>query len=108
MCVHRHTPTLAGPRSPQRLAEIEEPLFVLNAYDDPIAPGPYVPLDAGHANPNVLVALTAHGGHLGWCDRGDPWGGPRWTERVCCGFLEAALEIEPSESCETVGCEVFD
>ena len=54
------------------------------------------------------MAITSHGGHLGWCDRGDPWGGPRWTERVCCGFLEAALEIEPSESCETVGCEVFD
>ena len=77
----------------QRLAEIEEPLFVLNAYDDPIAPGPYVPLDAGHANPNVLVALTAHGGHLGWCERDDPWGGCAWVERATCGFLEAALEL---------------
>ena len=72
-----------------------------------MCPAPGV-IRAARDNPQLLMAITSHGGHLGWCDRGDPWGGPRWTERVCCGFLEAALEIEPSESCETVGCEVFD
>ena len=60
------------------------------------------------ANPHLLMAVTSHGGHLGWCERDDPWGGPAWTERVSCGFLEAALGIEPSSTCEQIGCEVFD
>ena len=100
----------AAASSDQRLGQIAAPLLLLNAFDDPIVPGWSLcrALDAARANPQVVVALTSHGGHLGWCDRGDPWGGPRWTERVCCGFLEAALEIEPSETCETVGCEIFD
>ena len=34
------------------------------------------------ANEQVVMALTSHGGHLGWCERTDPWGGPAWTERV--------------------------
>ena len=33
---------------------------------------------------------------------------PAWTERVVCGFLETALELEAAAQCETVGCEVFD
>ena len=70
----------------QRLGQIAAPLLLLNAFDDPIVPGWSLcrALDAARANPQVVVALTSHGGHLGWCDRGDPWGGPRWTERVCC------------------------
>jgi hypothetical protein len=37
-----------------------------------------------------------------------PWAGPAWVERVACGFLETALNIEPTEGCEQVACEVFD
>ena len=37
--------------------------------------------------------MTSHGGHLGWCERDDPWGGCAWVERATCGFLEAALEL---------------
>ena len=54
------------------------------------------------------MALTSHGGHLGWCDEGDPWAGPGWTERVACGFLEAALGIERADECQTIGCALFD
>ena len=100
----------AAASSDQRLGQIAAPLLLLNAFTTRSSPAGACAARSTPRAPTrrVVVALTSHGGHLGWCDRGDPWGGPRWTERVCCGFLEAALEIEPSETCETVGCEVFD
>ena len=100
----------AAASSDQRLAQIETPTLLLNAFDDPIVPGGSLrdAIEAARANPQLVFALTSHGGHLGWCERDDPWGGPTWTERVACGFLEAALCIEPAAACETIGCEVFD
>ena len=89
---------------------IQTPTLLLNAFDDPIVPGGSLrrAIDAARANPQIVLALTSHGGHLGWCEQGDPWGGPTWTERVSCGFLEAALDLDKAEACETVGCELFD
>jgi len=88
------------------------PLLLLNAYDDPIVPGLSLQkaITAARANPAIVFALTSHGGHLGWCERGEtiPWGGPAWAERVTCGFLEAALDINPSLECEQTSCEIFD
>ena len=101
----------AAASSDQRLPLIQAPLLLLNAYDDPIVPGASLcgAIDAARANPNLVMALTSHGGHLGWCERSDPWGGPAWTEKVACGFLEAALETAlPADACETVACEIFD
>ena len=76
-------------------------------------PGSSLRLAAEHAraNPQLLMAVTAHGGHLGWCERDDPWGrwaGPAWCERAVLGFLETSLGMQPKEACETIGCEVFD
>ena len=102
----------AAASSDQRLPQIRTPLLLLNAYDDPIVPGLSLEraIAAARANPDIVFALTSHGGHLGWCERGEkaPWGGPAWVERVACGFLEAALQLEPSESCEQLGCKLFD
>ena len=100
----------AAASSDQRLPLIETPLLLLNAFDDPIVPGGSLcdAIERARANPNLVMALTSHGGHLGWCERGDPWGAPVWTERVVCGFLETALGVDPAAECETVGCEVFD
>ena len=73
-------------------------------------------IEHARANENVLLALTSHGGHLGWCEREDSeqggasklqWGGPAWVEKVSCGFLEAALEITPSDGCDQIACEIF-
>ena len=100
----------AAASSDQRLKDIGTPTLLLNAFDDPIVPGGSLrrAIDAARANPQIVLALTSHGGHLGWCEQGDPWGGPTWTERVSCGFLEAALDLDKAEACETVGCELFD
>ena len=80
----------------QRVKDIGVPLLVLNAADDPIAQynmkeGVF---DAATlaANPNLVVAVTATGGHLGWCDSADPCGPPGWAQNVALDFLEAARE----------------
>jgi len=100
----------AAASSDQRLALIAAPTLLLNAYDDPIVPGASLcaALAAARANPQLLMALTSHGGHLGWCERADPWGGSAWCERAACGFLEAALGLEPTLECEQASCEIFD
>ena len=52
------------------------PLLIMNAADDPIAQynvkeGVF-DAETLAANPNLVVAVTATGGHLGWCDAADP------------------------------------
>ena len=100
----------AAASSDQRLGLIATPTLLLNAYDDPIVPGASLcdALASARANPQLVMALTSHGGHLGWCERDDPWGGSAWCERAACGFLEAALDLEPTLACEQASCEVFD
>ena len=80
----------------QRVKDIGVPLLVLNAADDPIAqynnkPGVF-DAETLAANPNLVVAVTATGGHLGWCDAADPCGPPGWAQGVALDFLEAARE----------------
>ncbi|KAH8072236.1 poly(3-hydroxybutyrate) depolymerase [Aureococcus anophagefferens] len=57
----------------QRVAAVAKPLLVVNAADDPIArfttKRGVFDFDALAANPNVVAAVTAHGGHLGWRTR---------------------------------------
>ena len=80
----------------QRVKDIGVPLLVLNAADDPIAQynvkeGVF-DAETLAANPNLVVAVTATGGHLGWCDSDDPCGPPGWAQGVALDFLEAARE----------------
>jgi len=77
----------------QRLASVQKPLFVLNAADDPIAlyrAKPGMDYEALAANENLLMAVTDHGGHLGWCDAADPTGAPGWVQEAALDFLDAA------------------
>ena len=46
--------------------------------------------DALAANPNVVAAVTAHGGHLGWCDAAAPCGPPSWLQENALDFLDVA------------------
>jgi hypothetical protein len=38
----------------------------LNALDDPIVPGKIIPYSQIISNPNIVIATTCYGGHLGW------------------------------------------
>ncbi|EQC34322.1 hypothetical protein SDRG_08095 [Saprolegnia diclina VS20] len=57
------------------IAGIAIPTLCLSALDDPICPRQAIPYDVVKANPNVLLAVTTHGGHLGYYTRNalDTW-----------------------------------
>ena len=78
----------------QRVAAVAKPLLVVNAADDPIArfttKRGVFDFDALAANPNVVAAVTAHGGHLGWCDAAAPCGPPSWLQENALNFLDVA------------------
>ena len=49
-------------------------------------------------NPNLVLATTPTGGHLGWItDAQTLWGGP-WTDAVALEFVQAALRQAPRPS----------
>ncbi|KAI9486060.1 MAG: Alpha/Beta hydrolase protein [Benjaminiella poitrasii] len=53
--------------SSRRLIEdVKIPLLCLNALDDPVATAECIPYDKIEANPNIVLATTDYGGHLGW------------------------------------------
>jgi len=88
----------ANASSDQRLHQVDVPLLLINAADDPIAYlGPaggklLLPSDALASNGNLALVLTQEGGHLGWCDAEEPWKRSKWIEEVSLQFLEKALQ----------------
>ena len=79
--------------SDQRLPDVRVPLLLVSALDDPIAPGHCIPWTAPSRNEHLLMAVTAQGGHLGWCDHASPFGRIDWVEDASLSFLEAALDL---------------
>jgi len=80
----------------QRVKDVAVPLLILNAADDPIAQYTHKPgvfdLETLSANPNLVIGVTAKGGHLGWCDATDPRGPPGWAQTVALDFLDVACK----------------
>jgi predicted alpha/beta-fold hydrolase len=80
----------------QRVKDVAVPLLILNAADDPIAQYTHKPgvfdLETLSANPNLVIGVTAKGGHLGWCDATDPRGAPGWAQTVALDFLDVACK----------------
>ncbi|CAK9870129.1 unnamed protein product [Sphagnum jensenii] len=48
------------------LANVAVPLLCFNSLDDPVCTKEAIPWDESIANPNVVLAVTKHGGHLGY------------------------------------------
>ncbi|CAK9211076.1 unnamed protein product [Sphagnum troendelagicum] len=48
------------------LANVAVPLLCFNSLDDPVCTKEAIPWDECIANPNVVLAVTKHGGHLGF------------------------------------------
>lgn len=60
------------------------------AEDDPIAPAAAIPVKALELNENCILAITSHGGHLGWMRPDSPLSGP-WTDSPIFEFFDAVL-----------------
>lgn len=52
--------------SSQYVDGIERPYLAINSRDDPVSPIAGVPVDKFQKNPNTLLAMAPHGGHLGF------------------------------------------
>jgi predicted alpha/beta-fold hydrolase len=67
-----------------------EPNICMQAQDDPIAPAAAIPVAALQRNPNCILAVTPHGGHLGWIEPHNIRGAP-WTDVPMLEFLLVRL-----------------
>lgn len=66
---------------------VKIPLLCLNALDDPIAHGICIPYDEIKSNPNVVLATTNYGGHIGWFEHNlQP---TRWMAKPLTEFIVA-------------------
>ncbi|MYG48626.1 MAG: hypothetical protein F4164_04465 [Gemmatimonadales bacterium] len=66
---------------------VDLPMLLVHARDDPLAPGRSVPVDTILRRPNLSLALTERGGHLGFVGRGR---GPGPAD-ARTGWLEATV-----------------
>eukprot|EP00811_Abedinium_folium_P033713 NODE_6656_length_1651_cov_16.607612.p1 GENE.NODE_6656_length_1651_cov_16.607612~~NODE_6656_length_1651_cov_16.607612.p1 ORF type:complete len:283 (-),score=52.46 NODE_6656_length_1651_cov_16.607612:177-1025(-) len=74
----------------RRLGYVNVPLLLMNSADDPIVTS-WIPISEVRRNPRVVLAYTAHGGHMVWHDLQEPRKS-KWAEAVACDFLDAAVQ----------------
>jgi len=73
------------------LKDITCPTLCLNAKDDPIVPDRIIPYSELMANPNILLAVTERGGHIGWYEN---WLRPRrWFSDSVSEFAGIILQV---------------
>ncbi len=72
------------------LSGIRVPTLLLHAFDDPFLPADHVPVEAAAANPWIVPAFTATGGHVGFI-HGTPRRPRFWAEEEAARFLASAL-----------------
>ncbi|KAI8584065.1 hypothetical protein K450DRAFT_221313 [Umbelopsis ramanniana AG] len=73
-----------------KVKKVRVPLLCFNAMDDPISPAESIPYDEIKINPNVVLATTQHGGHLGWFEGN--WSPTRWIVKPLTEFIVAMFE----------------
>lgn len=78
------------------VANITRPLLVVHARDDPVVPVASLPLKELAANPNIITAITRHGGHMGYTSGRTPFLGA-WTDRVLLHYLRHIMERKRSD-----------
>lgn len=69
------------------LQNIKVPLLAIHALDDPVTPAALLPREAILENPNITLACTRHGGHIGWTAGHDilRWS---WADAAATRFLQ--------------------
>ncbi|MDE2662269.1 MAG: alpha/beta fold hydrolase [Gemmatimonadota bacterium] len=82
---------------------VDLPMLLIHARDDPLAPGSSVPVETIRRRPNLSLALTERGGHLGFVGRGRGMGragaraGARtgWLEETVTRYISRAMHRTP-------------
>ncbi|KAJ2726428.1 hypothetical protein GGI07_000566 [Coemansia sp. Benny D115] len=85
----------------QFMPNIKIPFLAITALDDPVCPKEYIPQDTFRSNPHLVLALTQHGGHLGYHESpGVSWF-PRPIAEFCCAiFNHTTAESSSSQKTE--------
>ena len=73
------------------VASVDLPMLLVHGQDDPLAPGSSVPLDTIRRRPNLSLALTERGGHLGFVGRGRGTGRTDARAGARTGWLEETV-----------------
>ncbi|CAG8613467.1 3830_t:CDS:2 [Funneliformis mosseae] len=76
--------------SSQYITKVKIPLLCLNAEDDPVASHECIPFDECIYNPNIILATTYYGGHLGWFTGW--WQPTRWCIKPLSEWCIALLK----------------
>lgn len=69
------------------LRKIAVPTLVVNAADDPVVGFKTLPQEEARSNPNIFLAITRRGGHIGWGSGG--LGDTAWTDHMAVEFIQA-------------------
>jgi predicted alpha/beta-fold hydrolase len=76
------------------IEKVRIPLLCINALDDPIAPVQSIPIDEIKVNPYIILAVTQHGGHLGWFEHNVR--ARRWVDKPIAEFIVAMFQVSKS------------
>jgi len=77
----------------QWLKDVSVPLLLMNAMDDPLFSLDQIPVNSALENENLLMVLTKHGGHLGWCQGFILPSLVHWHDKVAVEFVETVLRV---------------
>ncbi|KAJ3012513.1 hypothetical protein HKX48_006245 [Thoreauomyces humboldtii] len=81
--------------SAQYLPEVKVPMLLITADDDPIVDPELHPTFETTSNPNLILATTRYGGHIGW------YSGliqpKRWIQKPIGEFINAIFEVRTAQ-----------
>lgn len=85
------------------ITHAKRPLLGINALDDPVVSGQSLPVDEISASTHAVLAVTSHGGHLGWFE--GPFLGSasrpsqkRWIIKPISEYITAVLDHTKDEA----------
>lgn len=73
--------------SVHRIPHITTPTFIMMAKDDPVIGGKSIDYETCQSNPNVLLGVTEHGGHLGYFE--SVFSTDQWFTKPVFEFLDS-------------------
>ncbi|KAJ1968770.1 hypothetical protein IWQ62_001040 [Dispira parvispora] len=77
------------------VSKVRVPLLCLQSEDDPICSAKSIPYEDCLNNPFIVLATTAHGGHLGWLEAGSQGNQVKpWTPEPIAEYISAILHID--------------
>jgi len=76
------------------LHNVQVPLLLLNAVDDPIVPPFLLPCEAPQQNHNIMLVTTKYGGHLGFIEGFVLPKPTHWHEKLALQYFEAISELK--------------